>query len=181
MSLSPASNRAQRSRRSRSVLAALALLGASGAALLPTAPAAAAGGNTTVSCTIPNSVSCQVSDPDGIASVRVTMDWKGTTVDLVDESFACQTQVAVSWDSAYHADEILVEDCAGPPVGGGRGSLTIGPAPGHPSAPSALASSSGGSTQVTYSIPGVFVVTPKGNWYCYEDEEGQQSVCEPAG
>jgi hypothetical protein len=66
--------------------------------------------NTTISCEIPNSVVCEVSDPDGVR--RVVVKTNGLT--LVDKTFRCETRVTVSWDSAYHSDEFKVYDCSSP-------------------------------------------------------------------
>jgi hypothetical protein len=61
-----------------------------------------------VSCTIPNSMVCQVANPEGVRRVVVK---QGNLV-LVDKTFPCETPVTVSWDSAYHADEFDVETCS---------------------------------------------------------------------
>jgi hypothetical protein len=63
------------------------------------------GGST--DCTIPNNVVCQVSQANGVRRVVVK---QGSLV-LADKTFNCETPVTVSWDSAFRADAIDIEDC----------------------------------------------------------------------
>ena len=80
------------------------------------APASAA----TVSCTIPNSVSCKVTSTKGFKRVWV-QSTQGFGI-LADKHYnTCPKTVTIGWDSAYHGD-VKYRECkfAGlAPVGAG--------------------------------------------------------------
>lgn len=153
---------------------------------LATAGPAMADAPTTVDCTIPNAVSCTVHNEDGIDRVTVSHEFKGEFVTLVDEQFDCEQEVTVGWDSAYEADRFIVEPCdelgLAAPDPDPKSGLGFTAAPTSPNAartPSRLpllAPTEGPSAQTTNEV---VVVTPTDAWFCYEDHDAQQSVCEP--
>ena len=83
---------------------------------------------TTVSCAIPNNVVCKVSNPAGIKSVKVMVNFGGGigTVAVVNEAYpSCPKTVDVHWDPIVPNYAFAVEECSGlkvtngqPPVGG---------------------------------------------------------------
>ena len=95
---------------------------------------------TTVNCNIPNNVVCTVSNPAGIKSVKVTVDFGNLgNIAVVDQTYpACPKSVDVSWDPIVPNYHFTVEACSelkltngNPPVVGGtlKGVIAITPAP----------------------------------------------------
>jgi V8-like Glu-specific endopeptidase len=70
--------------------------------------------DTTIDCTVPNDVSCDVADPDGVQHVQVTLQTAQGPLTAVDETFSCQPEVTVSWDPIVPNAEFLVEECSSP-------------------------------------------------------------------
>ncbi|MBD2165180.1 hypothetical protein H6G04_12295 [Calothrix membranacea FACHB-236] len=71
----------------------------------------------TVNCTVPNSVSCNISSSKGIRSVRIQANTPLGTIDLVNKSYSnCPTSVTVGWDSAYQSSSQKIVECSS--VGG---------------------------------------------------------------
>lgn len=73
----------------------------------------AANDNLTIDCSIPASVICEIADPDGIDHVEVQLETALGTVSVVDQDYACQSEVTVSWDPIVPNGNILVEECEG--------------------------------------------------------------------
>jgi V8-like Glu-specific endopeptidase len=69
--------------------------------------------DTTIDCSVPLNVVCDVTDPDGIQRVQVELQTAQGAVFAVDETFDCQTSVQVSWDPIVPNAEFTVEQCAG--------------------------------------------------------------------
>ena len=86
--------------------------------------ASAAG--TNVNCVVPNHVVCNISDMDGIASVKVVIPGPRGPVNMVDNNYlSCPSEVEISFDSITPNFDIIVEDCdlgfqVAPPPGRGR-------------------------------------------------------------
>ena len=75
-------------------------------------PADAAG--PSIDCEVPNHIECEISHPDGIKQVTVTMMTGFGPVDVVDESYInCPTSVTVSWDPIVPNASFEVEPCDG--------------------------------------------------------------------
>ena len=74
-------------------------------------PAGAVG--TEIECTIPNHIECVVSNPDGIAQVKVTMMTGFGPVEVVNKTYNCLTEVTVSWDPIVPNAYFDVETCDG--------------------------------------------------------------------
>jgi hypothetical protein len=77
----------------------------------------------TINCTIPNSVSCDISSPNGIQSVNIQANNPfGDPINLVDKNYSgCPTSVTVGWDSAYKASDTNIVECKGVSGGGSGG------------------------------------------------------------
>jgi hypothetical protein len=82
----------------------------------------------TIDCEIPLAVVCEISHPNGIARVTVTVDFGPEIgkIDVVDEVFRCEKTVTVSWDPIVPNAEFNVVPCkgfglVGPDGDGGRG------------------------------------------------------------
>jgi hypothetical protein len=60
-------------------------------------------------------VVCEISHPNGIAHVTVTVDFGGDIgeVDVVDEAFNCEKTVSVGWDPIVPNATFSVEPCKG--------------------------------------------------------------------
>ncbi|MEJ2210313.1 MAG: trypsin-like serine protease [Anaerolineae bacterium] len=76
--------------------------------------AVAAPDNTSIDCTVPNDVVCDVADPDGVQPVQVTIQTAQGPVIAVDETYACQAEVTVSWDPIVPNAQFSVQDCTDP-------------------------------------------------------------------
>ena len=95
---------------------------------------------TTINCNIPNNVVCTVSNPAGVKSVKVTVDFGNLgNIAVVDETYpACPKSVDVHWDPIVPNYDFTVEACSelkltngNPLVVGGatvKGIIAIGPA-----------------------------------------------------
>jgi V8-like Glu-specific endopeptidase len=70
--------------------------------------------DTTIECTIPDNVECTIQDPDGIQQVQVELQTAAGAVLAVDETFACQTEVAVSWEPIVPNAEFSIQSCDTP-------------------------------------------------------------------
>jgi hypothetical protein len=70
--------------------------------------------SATVSCTVPNNVSCKISSIKGIKSVLIKAGAAQGAVELVDKTYnGCPTQVTVAWDSAYEMGSKTIVECKG--------------------------------------------------------------------
>lgn len=110
--------------------AAVALMGTLVLLLLLVPLAHSDAGDTTVDCEIVGAISCEVSDPDGIARILVRMNTALGPVNVVEESYsACPQAVQVSWDPIVPNYEIVVEPCREPAttVAVTHGGLTLLP------------------------------------------------------
>ncbi len=95
----------------------------------------------TIDCEIPLAVECDISHPDGIANVTVTVDFGDLgLIDVVDKDFDCEEEVTVSWDPIVPNASFEVTPCGGFGFdGSGRGDgghdlgLTAKPGRGDPS------------------------------------------------
>lgn len=74
--------------------------------------------NTAITCTTGLEVTCQISDSDGIQSVRVTVQTAQGQSLLVDETYACDSAAQVRWEPIVPDYAIAVEDCLGQIEGG---------------------------------------------------------------
>jgi hypothetical protein len=91
-------------------LAILSVAGIAGAAQIkaaaPTARAA------TMSCTVPNNVSCKITSAKGLKSVLIKAGAAQDNVALVDKSYnGCPKQVTVTWDSAFQMGSKKIVEC----------------------------------------------------------------------
>ena len=78
---------------------------------------------TTVSCAIPANVVCTVSNPAGIKSVRVDVNFGGDfgTLPVVNNTYpACPKSVQVAWDAIVPNYHFTVEACSGLKVTNGQ-------------------------------------------------------------
>jgi hypothetical protein len=66
-----------------------------------------------VDCQIPNSIVCEVSDPDGFMSVRVNVDFGDLgMIDVVNHTFPkCVTSATVSWDPIVPNFQVFTTKC----------------------------------------------------------------------
>lgn len=94
-------------RKMAPILGALLLL------ILATASVTYSGpGDTTIECSVPLSVVCDVGDPDGLARIVVTMDTAQGPVQVVQEAYSsCPQMETVFWDPIVPNFEITVEEC----------------------------------------------------------------------
>lgn len=70
-------------------------------------------------CTLNSPTDCTVKDPDGVARVEVTVpvEFGDGTAQIIDETFDCQTEVAVHFDVINPNFTFVVTDCS---KGGGH-------------------------------------------------------------
>lgn len=89
----------------------LSVAGIAGAAQfkVATSPTRAA----TMSCTVPNNVSCKITSAKGVKSVLIKAGASQDNVALVDKSYnGCPKQVTVTWDSAFQMGSKKIVECA---------------------------------------------------------------------
>ena len=66
-----------------------------------------------VKCEIPNSIICEISDPDGFVSVRVNVDFGDLgQIDVVNHTFpTCRTSATVSWNPIVPNFQVYTTKC----------------------------------------------------------------------
>jgi len=65
-----------------------------------------------VQCTIPNGVTCDITDHQNlIKNVVVTSDTPFGLINVVDQDFPCVSTATVTWDSAYYPEDYIVTYC----------------------------------------------------------------------
>ncbi|AFY91689.1 hypothetical protein [Chamaesiphon minutus] len=73
-------------------------------------------------CTIPASVSCNISSSKGIKSVKIQTQGSSGPVYIVNKSYPnCPNSVTVGWDSAYQVSDKEIVECSGVSGGGSGG------------------------------------------------------------
>ncbi|WP_245396445.1 hypothetical protein [Jiella sonneratiae] len=100
---------------SKSLVSALvaAAVALTAAATLTDASRSQASAATSMSCTIPNSVSCTITSTKGLRSVLIKANTPLGVIDLVNKTYrGCPKSVKVSWDSAYHSSSTKFVECA---------------------------------------------------------------------
>jgi hypothetical protein len=97
-----------------SIVAAIAVLSAAGiatAAQVKTASPVSRAASMT--CTVPNNVSCKIMSTKGLKSVLIKAGAAQDNVALVDKSYnGCPKQVTVTWDSAYQMGSKKIVECS---------------------------------------------------------------------
>ncbi|WP_428266810.1 hypothetical protein [Haliangium sp.] len=97
-------------------------LALAGVAAAPLAGGADAHADVTINCSVPLNVVCNVSEPAGIKSIKVTLATGLGPVDVVDQSYSCVSSATVAWDPIVPGGDIQVETCGGIlPPSTGRG------------------------------------------------------------
>ena len=97
-----------------SIVAAIAVLSVAGIAtaaqIKAVSPVSRA---ASMSCTIPNNVSCKITSAKGLKSVLIKAGAAQDHVALVDKSYnGCPKQVTVTWDSAFQMGSKQIVECA---------------------------------------------------------------------
>jgi len=91
-------------------IAILSVAGLAGAAQMKAVNTARAASMT---CTVPNNVSCNISSAKGIKSVLIKAGAAQGNVALVNKSYnSCPKQVTVTWDSAYQMGSKSIVECS---------------------------------------------------------------------
>jgi hypothetical protein len=74
--------------------------------------------DTTIECQVPLAVTCTLTNPQGIANVKVQVQTSLGPVFVVDQNFDCLAEVTVGWDPIVPNAEFFVTDCdSGTPPG----------------------------------------------------------------
>lgn len=90
--------------------AILSVAGIAGATQMKAATSTAR--SATISCTVPNNVSCKITSTNGLKSVLIKAGAAQDNVALVDKSYnGCPKQVTVTWDSAYQMGSKTIVEC----------------------------------------------------------------------
>ena len=91
-------------------LALLSVAGFAAAAQMKAATPTARAASMT--CTIPNNVSCKITSNKGVKSVLIKASAAQDNVALVNKSYnGCPKQVTVTWDSAFQMGSKKIVEC----------------------------------------------------------------------
>lgn len=97
-----------------SIVTAIALLSVAGIATAAQFKAVSTASRAaSMTCTIPNNVSCKITSTKGVKSVLIKAGAAQNHVALVSKSYnGCPRQVTVTWDSAYQMGSKQIVECA---------------------------------------------------------------------